>query len=161
MKDLLEYVDFFKTLCEKHKELRHAPSNTTFFHLTMEEMLAKSKDTKSLPCVFLPTYDVSYGMNKADSMFEVLECNFYVLDKIDPKKLSEKDAVLNATKQIGDDFITKMMEAKRNGKLTGFEPETLNAVNRGPIMNDLYGWIFSFEITLQKNYQVNPEKWNE
>lgn len=155
-----EYLQYFEGLAINHKQIAHDPqSNKAFFSTTIEQIADSLRSIKGL-VLYVPVYDVSYVVHNGESMFESLECSFMVLNRAKSTDYSNQREVLDQTKQIAQDIISKMM-FDRNEKLYGLIPDSFTLTNQGPMFDSLYGWVCTFSIDIAFDYTIKADRWIE
>lgn len=163
---LTEFIEYLENLASNNADIAHNqdtnPAFVRFYEADNEKATARNQ-IKNLPCVLIKDYDFTFVDNKADNLQKVREIEFIVIDKIyrGTKDIYE---VWQRTEEIGDEFIVRMKDDKRNGRsnvVIGFDLDNVKGVPVDVGFSGLYGTSYTIRINSVRNNDPDPLKWND
>ncbi|MGQ1890647.1 hypothetical protein ACT29H_09415 [Thermophagus sp. OGC60D27] len=163
---LTEFIEYLEGLASHNTDIKHNrdshPAFIRFYEAENEKATARNQ-IKNLPCVLIKDYDFSFIDNKADNLHKVREIEFMILDKI-TRETKDVYEVWERTEEIGDEFIVRMKDDKRNGRsnvVNGFDLDNVKGVPVDVGIGGLYGTSYTIRINSIRANDPEPSKWND
>ncbi len=156
-----DYVDYMRSLAESHIQIQHTEQAPHFFRINIDDALERLTALKS-PMVLLESFEGKITGPNDDQLYDQVRCGFMILETVKTGKHAEQDEVLNRTRQLMRDFISRLRHDKkcRNPRwLIHLNVQSVNYYKVGPIMIDKYGWLCEFTIDTAINLSYDETKW--
>jgi hypothetical protein len=157
------YIAYFSRLAELHKDIRG------FCMMDAESaVVAMQENALRFPCMMLETLNGRYADSHHDNPLNMISGGFMIVDRCERLNDFTLEAkILDATFAIGAQVIAKMnsdvyrRDALALSALQNFEPNQVKWQLEGPLLDNVFGTLFTFPITRIADLQVNKQKWNE
>jgi hypothetical protein len=166
MADITTYIEYFQTLAESHKKIRHAPGSKHFFMMDINELLTSTNSTIKYPAIVLLKQTGKVIDKREDNPLFSIEGGFLVLDHC--KMIDDFAAELKIfqdTFSIGIDFISRIKYDQQAAvglsqlALPDFDPDTVRWEMIGPVFENHFGIIFRFPVNLIADLEYDSSKW--
>lgn len=163
---LTEFISYLESLASANSDISHNaeshPAFVRFYEADNEKSTARNQ-IKNLPCVLVKDYDFSFIDNKGDNLQKVREMEFLILDQI---TRSTKDVyeIWERTEEIGDEFIVRMKDDKRNQRnpaIIGFDLDNVRGVPVDVGTGGMYGTSYTIQINSVRSNDPEESKWND
>lgn len=160
------YIDFWKTLASKNKDISHDSNGSKQFVLINKSAdpfggkwdLSEFKDgviskirmlfKEGNYCFALVNLDTENNPTIGVQNIKTMQCAFIILTKTSPNKLDERDDAFDATFNIGQEFLNWFMDYLNlnRGKYSNFKYGTEHVIDNEGIV----GTAFIFEYNLRE-----------
>lgn len=158
-----ELGNYFKSLAEKHVDIRHSQTNKHFFE-DMDDAIQSLRTKGKTPAVILgPPMFAPFDDNH-DNEQELNTVVLLILDKVSNNSAAnDKYAAYDKCKSIAVDFISKLDYDASNDVLQvmAFDKEQCSIELVGPILDNYYGVELIAEFNADTDYEYNPDKWTQ
>jgi hypothetical protein len=160
-----EYNAYFKSLAEKHVDIRHSDTECHFARITLvgwpsreielTEFIQKQQRKLKPPFMLLESADWYYGDNAGDNRNKLLQGAFIILDKAKGDDFDQQEQVYDKTEEIGEDLIGaackyfRETDQVRKGAIFDLNDQNGTRVER--CADGFYGNRFEFTIRLNAN----------
>jgi hypothetical protein len=171
---LTAFIAYLESLATANADIAHNPeihpAFIRFYEAGTGELTAQNKlkatlrtKIKNLPCVLIKDYDFTFSDNRGDNLQKVREIEFLVIDQI---SRSTKDVyeIWERTKEIGDEFVIRMKDDKRNRRnpaIIGFDLDNVRGVPADVGDGSLFGTSYTVKINSIRSNDPEPDKWND
>lgn len=169
------YVDFWRTACEKHVDIKHDDPDAHFARITLtydpilgaaaqvREFVSGKKFKLKSPIVLLTSYVARYGDGRDDNVVKVLSGAIIVLKPVSPNNADEEETVFDETEKIASELMGYADE-KLDTDNTSQWLEWNRSVNER--LSDVGGYSgtrFEFEIVMPAYNEIKwvPAKFGE
>lgn len=163
-KKFSEIVDYFKSLAQKHIEIKHTEQEKHFFRYELDEVLAGKPAGMNYPALILEGYGFKFKDDKSDNLAKQRTGAFILAKNIsDPGDHNYIHQVWEELEEIADDILSKMRKDKRNpdSPIRHFNLESAEGTLIANEFGDLYGLRITYEIECHFSTEVDESKWLE
>ena len=158
-----DLVTYFRTLAEKHVEIRHSETSKHFYRFELDEVLSGMCSNIKYPALILEGYDFNYMENNSDNIRKKRSGAFILMGKVkDLKNFDEIHTLWDQYEEIGEDILIKMKQDKESGLHPVLRDFSISDCSGIPISLAQYGqhgMRFSFNLDSAVSDIVNPAKW--
>jgi len=158
-----DLVTYFRTIAEKHVDIRHCESAKHFYRFELDEVMTGMCSKIQYPALILESYDFSYKESGSDNIRKKRTGAFMILGKVkDMKDFDEIHSLWDQCEEIGEDILIKMREDKESGLYPVLRDFNINECNGIPLsVSHLgqHGMRFSFNLDSAVNNTVDESKW--
>ncbi len=163
---LTEFIAYLESLAALHADIGHDPETypafIKFYEAKDPEKAARNQ-IKNLPCVMVKDYDFRFVDNKGDNVLKVREVEFLVLDEFG-RSATDVYEIWEGVEEIGDEFIIRMKDDKRNRRNKAIADFDLNNVRGVPVDLQpigMYGISYTIPISSIRSNDPEPTKWSD
>jgi hypothetical protein len=158
-----DLVTYFRTLAEKHVDIKHTATAKHFYRFELDEVLTGMCGNIKYPALILEAYDFNYSENGSDNIRKKRSGAFIIIDKVsDMKDFDKIHALWDKCEEIGDDILIKMRDDKESGLYPILREFNINECNGIPLsvaQLGQHGMRFSFNLGSAVSNVVNQSKW--
>jgi|WetSurMetagenome_2_1015567.scaffolds.fasta_scaffold04201_5 hypothetical protein len=147
MADISSYIEYFRKIASEHKDING------FYMMDINEILDGLRSTVKYPALILENLSGSYMASNLDNPLEVINGGFLIIDHLqNPDDFQGEMIIIDRMKQIGHQVIARMLHDKMKCEpladkaIPGFNLNTVAFEVIGPVFDNDYGLIFSFQI---------------
>ncbi|TLX73688.1 hypothetical protein E9993_14620 [Labilibacter sediminis] len=165
---LTQFISYLEELASLHTDINHDPeTHPTFirFYEANDPAKAARNQIKHTPCIMVKDYDFHFEDNKSDNVHKVRDIEFLVIDKISQSSTKEDVyTIWERTEEIGDEFIMRMKDDKRNRRNNAVIHFDLNKVRGIPAditAGGLYATSYSIPVSSIRSNDPEPDKWTD
>lgn len=163
---LTQFITYLESLASANADIAHNaethPAFVRFYEADDQQSTARNK-IKHLPCVIVKDYDFTFQDNKADNVHKVRAIEFLVIDKMG-RNVSDVYEVWERTEEIGDEFIIRMKDDKRNSRnpaIVSFDLDNVRGVPVDVGVGGMYGTSYTIQINSVRSNDPEPSKWSD
>ncbi len=158
-----DLVAYFKSLAEKHVDIRHSATSKHFYRFELDEVITGMCSNIKYPALILEAYDFNYRESNSDNIRKKRTGAFIIIDRVkDQKNFEEIHEVWEKCEEIGNDILIKMREDKESGLypvLRDFNISETEGIPFPVISLGQYGVRISFAMESAVSNEVNEAKW--
>jgi hypothetical protein len=160
MTDINSYVEYFRILAEQHKEIKE------FYMIDINEPLNALRLNIKYPAMILTSLSGNFEASNLDNILDSVNGGFLIighLDQIDD--FSGEMQLVSKMKQIGTDIISRMLHDHMNCEplalkaIPGFNINSVSYEMLGPVFDNDYGVMFSFNLQDCLDLDFDDSKW--
>ena len=160
MTDINSYVEYFRTLAREHKEIND------FYMMDINEPLDALRSNIKYPALILTSLSGNFEASNLDNILDLINGGFLIighLDQIDD--FSGEMQLVSKMKQIGTDIIARMLhdymkcESLALKAIPGFIINSVSYEMLGPVFDNDFGLIYSFQIKELLDLNYDKTKW--
>ena len=162
MTDISSYVEYFRTLAREHKEIND------FYMMDINEPLAALRSNIKYPALILTSLSGNFEASNLDNILDSINAGFLIIGHIDQiDDFSGELMVLSTMKQIGTDIIARMLHDHMKCELLtlkaipGFNINSVSYEMLGPVFDNDFGLLFSFNLQECLSLECNPSQWKK
>lgn len=168
--NLTDYIEYFKQVAKSNKALAHEVDGiVSFRRLDIQEALSAMKDGIKHMCMFLEMPKYGARDNESDNPRKLIKGSFLVVQPV--TKGDHEDFVLKMEEcgdvceqilaKIRNDLKKYTLNKSHTFKLAGFNLDSVEIDEAGPVYGNCYGYIFSFTINVKwrNNLVLNNSEW--
>jgi hypothetical protein len=127
---------------------------------------AMQENTLLFPCMMLETLNGRYADSHRDTPLNLINGGFIIADRCERlNDFTQEAKILDATFAIGAQVIAKMnddvyrRDALALSVLRNFEPNQVKWQLEGPLLDNVFGTLFTFPITQIAGLKVDRQRW--
>ncbi len=158
-----DLVEYFRSLAEKHIDIRHSATAKHFYRFELDEVITGMCSNIKYPAFILEAYDFSYRESNSDNIRKKRTGAFIIMDRVkDQKNFDEIHEVWEKCEEIGNDIVIKMRDDKESGLYPVLRDFNIGEVEGIPfpvISLGQYGVRFSFGMESGISNEVDVTKW--
>jgi hypothetical protein len=150
MADISSYIEYFRRIAAEHKEING------FYMMDINEILDGLRSTVKYPALILENLSGSYLASNLDNPLVVINGGFLIIDHLlNPDDFQGEMVIIDRMKQIGHQVIVRMLHDKMKCELLtekaipGFDVNTVTFEVVGPVFDNDFGLLFSFQVIHQ------------
>ncbi len=160
MTDINSYVEYFRTIAREHKEIND------FYMMDINEPLDALRSNIKYPALILTSLSGNFEASNLDNILDSINGGFLIighLDQIDD--FSGEMQLVSKMKQIGTDVIARMLydylkcEPLALKTIPGFHINSVSYEMLGPVFDNDFGMLFSFQIQDGIDLEYDPSNW--
>jgi hypothetical protein len=163
-----DYIGYFQHLAKRHKDIM------SFYIMDINEVLTSLRSDVRYPALILTSLTGEISGPNIDNNIDRFYGGFLILDHLDsPDDFSSEMIILGEMKQIGVDIISRMIydatkacrwkegdvEFEPYMVLKGFRPPSVKYEMIGPVFDNDFGYMFTFEITDSVDLDYDVSRW--
>jgi hypothetical protein len=160
MADISSYIEYFRRIAAEHKDIKG------FYMMDINEILDGLRSTVKYPALILENLSGSYLASNLDNPLEVINGGFLIIDHLpNPDDFQGEVVIIDRMKEIGHQVIARMLHDKMKCELLaekaipGFDLKTVNFEVVGPVFDNYFGLLFSFEMLCSIGFELIQDKW--
>jgi hypothetical protein len=149
-------AELFSTITTKHKELKY------FVETDLQEIKDIVKSAE--PAMLYTGFKEGLSGSRSDNNQGGKRIHFAIVQRQITKSRSvkTKHQIIDECRELAIDVITWLRNEKRNNRLNGFDPDSVDDGEAIILTDDGFiGWEFGLMIKTPVNLAFKPEKWNE
>lgn len=172
--NLREYVDYFRQLAVKHKNLRHNPDSEKkdapigekhFTKWNINELVGSLRTKLSYPALLLEVYEIHTDATIVHDIKMRPKGAFVIVQHVKEGDIIAEEAAYALTEKILNDFLKQIWQdhygpdvIRCKTPFFKFDFDGLDIMTTGKILNNVYGWRveFSFEFQHKIKFNVAP-----
>jgi len=160
MADISSYIEYFRRIATEHKEING------FYMMDINEPLGALRSTIKYPALILTSLSGSFEASNLDNILDSISGGFMILGHLDlVDEFSAEMYLISKMKQIGTDVIARMLndhlkcELRALKAIPGFNINSVSYEILGPVFDNDYGIMLTFQIKDDINLELNPVIW--
>ncbi|MDJ1480292.1 hypothetical protein QNI16_07335 [Cytophagaceae bacterium YF14B1] len=167
-----EYTNYFRTLCEKHKDLQHSDQEQHFARIVLsvdelgqsnlDDFLMNENSGLFSPFMILASAENVYEDNQSDNIKKHFAGMFWLLTTSDQEFDKEEEAYENMEK-LAEQFLSRMKQdfsVRMNNRFYTLQETTISKVGRiGLYLGVRVG--FQFYTTANQALAYDAANWND
>lgn len=162
MADISSYIEYFRRIAAEHKDING------FYMMDINEILDGLRSTVKYPALILENLSGSYMASNLDNPLEVINGGFLIIDHVqNPDDFQGEVVIIDRMKEIGHQVIARMLHDKMKCELLaekaipGFDINRVNYEVVGPVFDNDFGLLFSFQLDDFSTFEYDPALWFE
>lgn len=162
MADISSYIEYFRKIADEHKEING------FYMMDINEILDGLRSTVKYPALIMENLSGSYMASNLDNPLEVINGGFLIIDHLaNPDDFQGEVELIDRMKQIGHQVITRMLQDKikceplAEKAVPGFDINTVSYEVMGPIIDNDYGLIFTYILSIPVSLVNDDMIWSK
>jgi hypothetical protein len=161
MTDLRDYLHYFQTLANQHREIND------FYICDINEPLQAMRGQMQYPALILNALAGSFQAKNLDNPIDVIKGGFLIVGNLDrPDDFEAEMLLLQKMKEIGTDIIARInhevwqCESRAIKAVPGFDINSVKYEMFEGVFENGFGYRFDFDLVDMVDLRVDPSRWD-